>query len=185
MVVDSIDDRPMFFELNEQSATEKPLIEYIPQTEKGSIIYTTRSRDIAIDLSPDNDPIAIPSLSLKEAQSLLGQKIVDASTEEDQISLFLELDYLPLAISQAAAFITKRRKQVADYLKMLGDETTKSQLLSQKGFHHGRADRSSESIFNTWVCIFFLWTLYDAESFQSGSLSNLCSEKMQGLQNYS
>ena len=58
MVVDSVDDRAMFFEQNEKSATEKPLIEYMPQTSKGTIIYTTRSRDVGVDLSPRNDPIA-------------------------------------------------------------------------------------------------------------------------------
>ncbi|KAL8824863.1 MAG: hypothetical protein Q9191_004767 [Dirinaria sp. TL-2023a] len=154
MVVDSVDDRAMFFEPNEKDATEKPLIEYMPQTSKGTIIYTTRSRDVGIDLSPHNDPIAVPSLNFDEAQSLLGKKIVGNSSEEEQVALFEELAYLPLAISQATAFMTKRRKTVADYLELLGDESTKSQLLSQKGYHHGRADRSSESITSTWWVTF-------------------------------
>ena len=154
MVIDSVDDRAMFFEQNEKNATEKPLIEYIPQTAKGTIIYTTRSRDVGIELSPHNDPIAVPSLNFGEAQSLLGEKIVSNSAEDEQVALFEELAYLPLAISQAAAFMTKRRKTVADYLKLLGDESTKSQLLSQKGYHHGRADRSSESITSTWWVTF-------------------------------
>ena len=154
MVVDNVDDRARFFEQTNQNATEKPLIEYIPQTTKGTIIYTTRSRDVGIDLSPHNDPIAVPSLSFNEAQSLLGKKIVNNSTNEEQVALLEELAYLPLAISQATAFMTKRRKTVADYLHLLEDDSTKSQLLSQKGYHHGRADRSSESIASTWWVTF-------------------------------
>ena len=135
MVVDNVDDRAMFFEEDENGTTNKALIEYIPQSAKGSVIYTTRSRDVGIELSPDYDPIAVPSLDFSEAQSLLGKKITDSSTEDDQIALCEELAYLPLAISQAAAYMTKRRKRVADYLKLLGDDSTKAQLLSQKGYH--------------------------------------------------
>lgn len=152
MVVDNVDDRATFFEAT--SETEKALIEYIPSTAQGTIIYTTRSRDIAIDLSSTNDPIAVERLSLGEAHALLGEQLVKGSIEDDLLELFEALEYLPLALSQAAAYMIKRRKKVADYLGLIKDESTKSQLLSQKGYHHGRAERSNESVISTWWVTF-------------------------------
>ena len=152
MVVDNVDDRATFFEAT--SETGKALIEYIPSTAHGTIIYTTRSRDIAIELLPTNDPIAVESLSFDEAQALLSEQLVRGNTKTDLLELFEALEYLPLGLSHAAAYMIKRRKKVADYLGMIKDDSTKSQLLSQKGYHHGRAERSSESVFSTWWVTF-------------------------------
>ena len=152
MVVDNVDDRATFFEAT--SETGKALIEYIPSTAQGTIIYTTRSRDIAIELSPTNDPIAVESLSFDEAQALLSERLVRGNTKDDLFELFEALEYLPLGLSHAAAYMIKRRKNVADYLHMIKDDSTKSQLLSQKCYHHGRAERSSESVISTWWVTF-------------------------------
>ena len=102
MIVDNVDDRKMFFE--DHSYRDKSLSEYIPQTTLGMLLYTTRNRDIAIDLDPYHDPIDVPSMNVHEARSLLGARVRAQrleSTEVDQIKLLEELVYLPLAITQA------------------------------------------------------------------------------------
>ena len=149
MIVDNVDDRNMFFETFTYAG--KALREYIPQSFKGSILYTTRNRDIGVDLALDRVPITVPSMDAEEAQALLGQRIRAESTETEQLELFGELVYLPLAISQAAAFMAKRRKSVAEYIKLYrGSESTRIKLLGQRFNYHGREARPLESVVTTW-----------------------------------
>ena len=154
MVIDNFDDRAGFLERVEDSEIKKALCEYIPQTAKGAILYTTRSRDIGIDLSPRKDPIMVQCLKFDEAQALLGESLVRDTSQDDQNVLFESLDYLPLAIAQAAAFMVKRRKSVAEYLYLIQDDSTRSQILSQKSYIHDRVERSSDSIVSTWWVTF-------------------------------
>src|SRR5277367_5416122 len=48
MIVDNVDDANVFFRA--KTGTGMTLSKYIPQSSTGSILYTTRNRDIAIDL---------------------------------------------------------------------------------------------------------------------------------------
>ena len=83
-------------------------------------------RDISIDLTLDRVPIAVPSMNVQEAQALPGQRIRAESTEAEQFRLLGDLVYLPLAISQAVAFMAKRRKSVAEYIELhRGSESTR------------------------------------------------------------
>ena len=126
MVVDNVDDRTILFDQGEENETNKALIEYIPQTEKGCLIYTTRSRDVAVDLATENEPIKVTPLSFSDSVALLGAKVIRGSSQQEQEDLLDELGQLPLALSQAAAFMTKRGKTVADYIGLLRSESTKS-----------------------------------------------------------
>lgn len=149
MVVDNVDDRNVFFETFTYAG--KALREYIPQTSKGSILYTTRNRDIGMDLALDRAPLTVPSMDVQEAQALLGQRIRAESTETEQLELLAELVYLPLAISQAVAFMAKRHKTVAEYIKLYrGSESTRIRLLGQRSNYHGRETRPLESVVTTW-----------------------------------
>ncbi|KAL6712732.1 hypothetical protein ACLMJK_009670 [Lecanora helva] len=154
MVIDNVDDRTILFEQAEGLVTGKALIEYIPQTGMGSIIYTTRSRDIGIDLAHGAEPISVPPLDPKEGLSMLDGSITKETTEADQMSLLEELAYLPLAISQAAAFMMKRRKTIADYMVLLKNDATNSKVLDHQALHHGRESRGSESVIRTWWITF-------------------------------
>lgn len=149
MILDNVDDRNTFFETYTHAG--KALREYVPQSSKGSIVYTTRNMDIGMDLALDRSPITVPSMEALEALALLGQRIRAESTETEQLDLLEELVYLPLAISQAAAFMAKRRKSVAEYVKLYRDgEATRIRLLGQRFNYHGREARPLESVVTTW-----------------------------------
>lgn len=149
MIVDNVDDRNTFFD--ESPSTGKALREYIPQCDRGTIIYTTRSRGIGIDLALDRDPIYVPSMEVEEARSLLGKQIRAQSTDEEQLELLEELVYLPLAIAQATAFMVKRNKRISEYMKMYRQsESMRVKLLGQHFNYHGRGARPLESVITTW-----------------------------------
>lgn len=149
MIFDNVDDRKIFFET--YTNTGKALREYVPQISKGSIIYTTRNVDIGMDLALDRVPITVPPMNMHEAQALLGERIRAESTETEQLELLEDLVYLPLAISQATAFMAKRHKSVAEYVKLYrGSESTRIRLLGQRFNYHGREARPLESVVTTW-----------------------------------
>ena len=149
MIIDNVDDHGFFESL---TSVGKSLREYVPQSTNGTgiIIYTTRNRDIGIDLSLDRDPIIVPSMEPEEARDLLGKGIL-ASTKEEQLELLDALVYLPLAISQAVAFMAKRKRSVTEYTKLYRQgESARMRLLGQKFSSHGRETRPLESVVTTW-----------------------------------
>lgn len=97
MVVDTVDDSSTFFR-EKSLSTSKTLLEYIPKSPNGSILYKTRNRDAAIDLTPNRSLIEVPFMSPAEGRELLGEKFTSHSTEEVLLELLEELDHLPLAI---------------------------------------------------------------------------------------
>ena len=148
MIIDNVDDRGFFDRL---TPAGKILREYVPQSENGTIIYTTRNRDIGIDLAVDRDPIFVPSMEREEARDLLGKRIRAESTNEEQLELLDALVYLPLAISQAVAFMAKRNRSVAEYMKLYRQsESGRIRLLGQRFSSHGRDTRPLESVVTTW-----------------------------------
>ena len=168
MILDNVDDRNMFFE--NYSYAGKALREYVPQSSKGSIIYTTRNMDIGMDLALNRSPINVPSMDADEALALLGQTIRAESTETEQLDLLEELVYLPLAISQAAAFMAKRHKSVAEYVKLYRDnESTRIRLLGQRFNYHGREARPLESVVTTW------WVSFDCIKTENPRAANILS----------
>lgn len=156
MVVDNVDDRITFFE--DHSYKGKSLCEYIPQTPRGAIMYTTRNREIGIDLDSNRDPIEVPSMNVEDGRSLLGPKIRAQSTQAEQLELLEELVYLPLAITQAVAFMIKRRKNIRQYLESYRQsDSTRMRLLGQRFLHHGREQRPLESVATTfWISFNFI-----------------------------
>ena len=149
MVIDNVDDRNMFFD--ELSPSVRALRHYVPQSSRGTTIYTTRNRDVGIDLSLDRDPIIVPAMEVEEARSLLGKRVLAKSTDAEQLELLDELVYLPLAIAQATAFMSKRNKSIFEYLKLYKQsESTRVRLLGQRFNYHGREARPLESVVTTW-----------------------------------
>jgi len=168
MIVDNVDDRMVFFD--HPPPPGKALRVYIPHCNGGTIIYTTRSRDIGIDLSLDRDPIAVPSMEVEEARSLFGERVIAQSTEEEQLELLEELVYLPLAISQATAFMLKRNKSISEYMKTYRQsEATRIKLLGQRFNYHGREARPLESVVTTW------WISFNSIKMENGRAAELLS----------
>ena len=79
MIIDNIDSAEAFFK---EKVYGMPLAEYVPDSTKGSVLYTSRNGDIGVDLTQDRDPIAIPSMSSGEARHLLGKDLISSSTDE-------------------------------------------------------------------------------------------------------
>jgi tetratricopeptide (TPR) repeat protein len=92
-----------------------------PQVANGLILYTSRNRDVCMDLVGEKHTISVSPLDAAEARLLFGESTRQTSTQEEQDALLTELGHLPLAIKQAASFMTKRHKTIAQYLNLFRD----------------------------------------------------------------
>lgn len=153
MVLDNIDDADVFF--REYTCNKKTLSQYIPRTGKGSLLFTTRSRDIAIDLILPATPVAVPVLTKSEGGRLLRSRVAGEHLEEHVVELLEELDYIPLAITQAAAFMSKRRRTIQQYLELYRkSDSARVRMLSYEFSDHGRQYNSMESVARTLIVSF-------------------------------
>jgi tetratricopeptide (TPR) repeat protein len=78
----------------------------IPDSKNGSIIYTTRNKQTAYDLVEPSHVIIMEPLSVAHAHQLLNFQLGrQIPLDADLLKLFAILDYLPLAIVQAAGYM--------------------------------------------------------------------------------
>ncbi|KAF6238668.1 hypothetical protein HO173_003174 [Letharia columbiana] len=131
MILDNADNAELVFPSAESDVppatvtqTQKPLIEYLPAIlhSQKSLLVTTRSRPVGQDLADGELCVEVPPLSSQEAEALLRLKLKGSASSFDVSSTERLLDVLgsiPLAITQAAAFINRNRWTVQGYLAAL------------------------------------------------------------------
>lgn len=83
----------------------RPLSAYLPQSQNGTILVTTRTKSVAVQLVEQRDVITIDSMIHVDAKVLLQRKLDESADEQDLEELVDILEYLLLAIVQAAAYM--------------------------------------------------------------------------------
>ena len=139
------------------SAKRQSILEYLPVCEHGAILFTTRSRHTATQLVDGRDVITVPPMDEEHAIQLLEKKLGRQSNREDVAVLARELDFIPLAITQAAAYIQQRgdRWSVQQYLERLRkNNKAKISLLDQDDGNLRRDEEASNSVLLTWQISF-------------------------------
>ncbi|KFY66621.1 hypothetical protein V496_01972 [Pseudogymnoascus sp. VKM F-4515 (FW-2607)] len=134
-----------------------PLMSYLPHCPNGSILMTTRSREAALELVKPRDIIAIEPMSPKDALALLKNKLGRGDGSDDAAQLVAELDFMPLAIVQAAAYISELapRSSVRQYLQSFRKSNSKrSSLLKYEAKQLQRDSEAKNSIIITWQISF-------------------------------
>jgi tetratricopeptide (TPR) repeat protein len=100
-------------------------MDYLPTSQDGRIVFTSRDRKTAYDLVQRGHIVEVPELSEDVAIDLL-QKYVPrhdlGKHKDDAKSLLKQLTYLPLAIVQAASYINKNGISLSEYLLLLADQ---------------------------------------------------------------
>ncbi|KAI3343673.1 hypothetical protein F4824DRAFT_440720 [Ustulina deusta] len=113
LIIDNADDLDMLF-------TSANLASYLPFSRKGSILFTTRNRQVAVQLDiAQGDIITVAEMSDAEANILLCKHLKE-SQKSDNESMKRLLEYLanlPLAIKQASAYLESNTNVTArEYL---------------------------------------------------------------------
>jgi hypothetical protein len=169
LVLDSVDDVRFLLDVQatgqgqttNAQVIQKPLREYLPHCELGSIIVTTRNKEAALKLVELRDIIAVEpmdeSQAIKLCEKKLGAQGDSQYNRTDAIELAAALEYMPLAIVQAVAYILQRapRCSMTKYLdEYRKSEHKKTTLLN---YDEGQLRRDlgvSNSIIMTWQISF-------------------------------
>ena len=139
------------------SGSAQPFLQYLPPSATGSILITTRSRDMALKLVEESNIITVEPMDKEQALALCEKKLGIQSNQSDITELAAALEFMPLAIVQAAAYIKERapRCSVRQYIKKLrkGDKA-KTSLLNYDGGNLRRDWEAKNSIIITWQISF-------------------------------
>ena len=168
MILDNADNRDLFFwpvdseAPNQVGMTKKPLIDYLPRTlsSKQSLIITTRNRQLGEDLSHGERCIEIRPFTLPEARVLLQLRagtIADSWSGSESETLLEVLGRIPLAVTQAAAFMRRNSMSIQKYLEVFErNEQNLKDYLRTELQDHRRERGFPNSIFRTWKLSFDL-----------------------------
>ncbi|GMG13315.1 unnamed protein product [Aspergillus oryzae] len=154
LVFDNADDMEMWSKDNTNSPV---LTDFLPQCEQGHILFTTRSRKVAVKLaSPYVITISEPDTEI--AVKILQNSLVEKTLLSDRgtaTTLLEQLAFLPLAITQAAAYINENSIGLSDYLMLLKDqEPGVIELLSENFGDEGRYKETQNPVALTWLISF-------------------------------
>ncbi|KAM0324875.1 hypothetical protein ACHAQA_007841 [Verticillium albo-atrum] len=129
---------------------------YLPRNDRGRLLFTTRSRDVGMSMA-DGDVVDLDNMSPREARDLLERRTRPELVADDAlVTTFLnELAYLPLAITQAAAYLTINRTSIKTYLGFLrSTEIEMTSLLSREFDDQTRHKESKHAVATTWLVSF-------------------------------
>ncbi|KAH8800242.1 hypothetical protein F5884DRAFT_757854 [Xylogone sp. PMI_703] len=156
MIIDNADDPGVLMGSAGGSLESGQLRDYLPSSPQGQILFTTRSRKVAGDLTPSR-VLELKDMSEAEARQLLEQRISKQALHHNEkaVNEFLKmLAYLPLAIVQAAAFINNNNISVSEYISLFQEAGTKAELFSEHFEDPSRYREMESTIAKTWYLSF-------------------------------
>ncbi|KAJ3461974.1 hypothetical protein MRS44_010527 [Fusarium solani] len=152
MIIDNADDMQLFF----PSGDGGKFSDYIPECAHGTALITTRNLQVGSRLTRGKRPIEVNKMNEDESVQLLirGLQGIDEDPK-DLLRLSSRLEFLPLALVQASAFIQENTITVDKYLELLnGSEKGLVDLLSEDFEAVGRDSATPRAVTETWILSF-------------------------------
>jgi tetratricopeptide (TPR) repeat protein len=165
MVIDNADDSADFFktgtdqqhgsEAQTDKAVRPKLNHYIPKCTHGSILVTTRSKEAAFKFA-NQGLINVTSMSATESEDLISTILKDEDCDPYAMKeLASLLDYLPLALKQAAAYIRENSSSVRRYLEIYHESEDSALELLELAFEsEGRDLDIPNAVATSWMISF-------------------------------
>ncbi|KAL7930530.1 P-loop containing nucleoside triphosphate hydrolase protein [Trichoderma chlorosporum] len=164
LVLDNADDLSLFG-IGEAEEGSINLLDFVPKGTAagtaGTILWTSRDGQIAGSLvHPSSRTIQVSHMTSAEAKELLAiargndSNVDDNGSDDDEendvLRLLEELQWLPLAISQAGAYIRRAQATVQEYLALLSNNEERWPLLKEEQFDLHRKSGVPNSILKVW-----------------------------------
>ncbi|RDW91519.1 hypothetical protein BP5796_02684 [Coleophoma crateriformis] len=165
LIIDNADNADVLLKAPDTASSFTSLLHYLPSSSLGSIIFTTPTRKAAQDYSP-GAALEVKQMEMEEARQLFRQSLLQKHIVDTEATAVIELldylTYLPLAITQAAAYINKNDTSVAEYLSLYDErEEDIIKVLSKDFEHHGRYHGMKNPVATTWLISFEQISLED------------------------
>lgn len=156
LIIDGVDDEDVLPRTTVDTSRSARIRDYLPYNNRGSILFTTRSRKVAGALT-QNRTLRLSDMSKPEAKLLLERQITRKTSAADELAveeLLCILTYLPLAIVQAAAFINNNDISVSDYVSLFRSAGAEIQLFNEHFTDPSRYEERESAIGRTWYISF-------------------------------
>jgi tetratricopeptide (TPR) repeat protein len=165
MVIDNADDADVFFSNTSQRRlpdnSDPPvelLSDFLPQSSNGSILITSRDQKTAWKFVGSKSNISeVKPMDTDDAMALLKKKLGSDILRDETLRLIDALDSMPLALSQAAAFISQRapRMSISRYVDDINkSDQGRARLLTRDERDTRRDGQAVNSVFATWQISF-------------------------------
>jgi tetratricopeptide (TPR) repeat protein len=154
LVLDNADDSAVLGSL--PGRDQHHLSRYLPPSKHGSVVVTSRSVSVVSCLVEEQDIFHIKPMHVTDAQNLLQKKLMGDVATDGVNELAVALEFMPLALVQAAAYISKRgpHYSVQQYIEEFRkNDKRKVSLLNQEAGHLRRNEEAKNSII-TWQISF-------------------------------
>lgn len=155
LVLDGLDDMETIFP---SRLVNRSILKYIPKVSSGRLLLTSRDRRIGTRLFGLENTFKLAEPALSEATALFYRKLAHCGRDRSGLeSLTEELSCLPLAITQAAAYINESYLDVQTYRQLLQEERRPAEILDEELGDVRRcheADGCGSSVFRTFEISF-------------------------------
>ncbi|PNP74375.1 hypothetical protein FNYG_12424 [Fusarium nygamai] len=154
LIVDNADDISV---LNGSEERIGGIASFIPSSDSGRVLCTTRSREVAVQVAKNNI-IELSHMSMTDAKLLLHGNLIDQIQLDDHKlvdELLQKLTFLPLAINQAVSYINTNKTSFKEYLRLF--KTTyqdKVELLSSTFRDINHYHSAQGAVTTTWIISF-------------------------------
>lgn len=161
LIVDNIDDVRLV--KRDHGKENVPMSEFylpmwLPQRANSAVLITSRDRHVAFCLLNHADCILhVENMTSTEAVKLLDTKLTeDKGLSGDKALLAETLEYIPLAMTQAAAYIARRQRiTIPVYISILeNNQESRSALLAEDNNDQRRDYEVQNSVLKTWQLSF-------------------------------
>lgn len=153
MVLDNADDLRLFgVGRGGEGTKDDSLYPYIPQHSRGTILWTSRDQYITGTLVGARRGLEVRAMTDDEATLLLKRARGKSSAAEAEglAGLLEELQRLPLAISQAGAYMRRTFMTIEEYLGLLRQGKSRWEVLKMHSFDRHRRLAISNSVLETY-----------------------------------
>ena len=134
------------------------MVDCLPEVEHGRVLVTSRSKDAAQSLIGYHyDILNIEEMSCEDGKALFRTKCHHPQKEDELANLVMQLECVPLAITQAASFIQKwhPRMTISKYLEILNRTDSEIAEHLSKDIIDRRRDKDAlNSVILTWKISF-------------------------------
>ena len=153
MILDNADDAEIVY-----GSGSIRLANYLPKSDQGSILLTTRFQKVSASFTSSRNIINLQLMTLNESELLLRARLGDECSEENHSlyqELAKELERTPLALVQAASFMSQNCISLVMYLRMYREsDMSKIRLLSEDFEDDIRDSDAKNPIATTWIISF-------------------------------
>ncbi|KAL7910043.1 hypothetical protein GGI35DRAFT_478916 [Trichoderma velutinum] len=154
LILDNADDHELIFGHN---SAPGGLLQYLPRSDLGCILATTRDRGVAVDFAETN-VVVLSEMGMDEAETFFRKSLIKndfVGVDEDIKSLLEFLERIPLAIAQAVAYINVNQVTIREFLSLLRDVPhDQISILSRHFRDSTRYQESQNAIALTWLASF-------------------------------